>query len=191
MTQEKVQNAKIAMASVTDSIHDLHEYDGNFHTLMTLLTVSMSERKYVYDLQYLINWSNKPFHSVPENQLFSHILNMMYILFLCKVKKIQAIFKLVHSEESKLEKASFTGSCYALGNPKAAVSNVKASYQKCLNAWNQYYKTMLMCAWDNMNTDHSDTKEKILSTLETQGEESFLKELRFVLFKCHSNWCAM
>ena len=41
MTQEKTQNAKVAMASVkTDPIHELLEYDGNFHTLMTLLTVS-------------------------------------------------------------------------------------------------------------------------------------------------------
>ena len=40
MTQEKVQNAKIAMASVEDPVHQLQEYDGNFHTLMTLLTVS-------------------------------------------------------------------------------------------------------------------------------------------------------
>ena len=46
MTQEKVQNSKIAMASVNDPIHNLHEYDGNFHTLMTLLTVSI-ELKYV------------------------------------------------------------------------------------------------------------------------------------------------
>ena len=40
MTQEKVQNAKIAMASVEDPVHQLQEYDGNFHTLLTLLTVS-------------------------------------------------------------------------------------------------------------------------------------------------------
>lgn len=39
MSQEKTQNAKIAMASVDDKVHRLLEYDGNFHTLMTLLTV--------------------------------------------------------------------------------------------------------------------------------------------------------
>ena len=39
LTQERVQHAKIAMASVEDQVHQLHEYDGNFHVQMTFLTV--------------------------------------------------------------------------------------------------------------------------------------------------------
>ena len=92
----------------------------------------------------------------------------------------QAIFKLVHSDESKLEKASFTGSCYALGNPKAAIPNVKKSYQKCLNAWSHYWKAMLISAWENMKEDHPETKDRLAKALEEYGRDAFMTELRFV-----------
>ena len=89
--------------------------------------------------------------------------------------------KLVHSPESKLEKASFTGSCNSLGNPKAADYNVKKQYQKSLNAFEIYWKAMLMCAWRNMIKKNKMLGEG-LATAKNRGEEHFIAELRFASF---------
>lgn len=89
----------------------------------------------------------------------------------------QAIMKLVHSEEAKLDKASFTGCCYALGNPNAATKNVKKQYQKTLNAFNVYWRAMLLTAWDNLKADYP----ALLPNLQQSGncgEAQFVKELR-------------
>ena len=85
----------------------------------------------------------------------------------------------MHSEQSKLDKASFTGSCYALGNPKAATSNVKKTYQKCSNAWNHYWRAMLLCAWENMTENFPMVKEKLLEARE-KGKDEFMIEIRSV-----------
>ena len=41
LTQERIENAKVGLSNVADSmLHNIQEADGNFHTMMTFLTVS-------------------------------------------------------------------------------------------------------------------------------------------------------
>lgn len=91
----------------------------------------------------------------------------------------QAILKVVNKPESKLEKASFTGSCYTLGNPKAAEANVKKHYQKSLSAWTLYWQGMLLTAWHKLIAEFPILQEK-LSQAKEAGKEEFIRVLRLV-----------
>ena len=57
------------------------------------------------------------------------------------------MFKLIHHDDLKLEKSTFTGCCYNLGNPKAATDNVKGNYNKCLNAFTMYWEATLHASY--------------------------------------------
>ncbi|XP_063684324.1 uncharacterized protein LOC134818601 isoform X2 [Bolinopsis microptera] len=127
LTRERLQGAKISLSSVPDLLlHSTVEADGNFHTLIVLLT---------------------------------------------------SIMKLIHSEESKLEKATFTGTCYSLGNSKAATTNVKASYIKTRNAFMIYFEAVLHSAWLKMLEDYPIIKEELESARKT-GRIAFLERFR-------------
>ncbi|KAL5252834.1 hypothetical protein ACHWQZ_G015565 [Mnemiopsis leidyi] len=128
LTQERTQNAKIALASVLEQskIQQMMEYDGNFHTQITLLTATM---------------------------------------------------KLVHSEQSKLEKSSFTGCCHSSDNAKAATFKVKDSFTKTWRAFDIYWQAMLHSAWLEMVNDHG-VEETITSTLESAGPLAAVTQFR-------------
>ncbi|KAL5248214.1 hypothetical protein ACHWQZ_G017407 [Mnemiopsis leidyi] len=127
-TQERTQNAKIALASVLEQskIQRMMEYDGNFHTQITLLTATM---------------------------------------------------KLVHSEQSKLEKSSFTGCCHSSDNAKAATFKVKDSFTKTWRAFDIYWQAMLHSAWLELVNDHG-VEETITSTLESAGPLAAVTQFR-------------
>lgn len=76
--------------------------------------------------------------------------------------------KLVHTEQSKLEKSSFTGCCHSTGNAKAATNKDKDSYSKTWRAFDLYWQAMLHAAWDEMTRDHG-VADIIKETLESAG----------------------
>ena len=84
---------------------------------------------------------------------------------------------MIHSEESKLEKATFTGACFSLGNSTAATTNVKANYTKTRNAFNIYYQAVLHSAWLKMLTDYPVIKDE-LESAKKLGKEAFLTKFR-------------
>jgi len=90
--------------------------------------------------------------------------------------------KMIHSEESKLDKASFTGACYSLGNSKAATTKVKANYSKTRNAFIIYYQAVLHSAWLEMLNDYPVIKEE-LESAKKEGKEAFLTKLRLETFR--------
>jgi hypothetical protein len=91
--------------------------------------------------------------------------------------KFQCIMKMIHSEDSKLEKETFTGACFYLGNSKAATTNVKANYIKTRNAFIIYYESSLHTAWFTMLKDYPDIKQQ-LDSAKAEGRDAFLSKLR-------------
>ena len=85
--------------------------------------------------------------------------------------------KLIHSQESKLEKATFTGTCYSLGNSKAATTNVKANYIKTRNAFIIYFEAVLHSAWLKMLKDYPIMKDE-LESARKNGKIAFLERFR-------------
>jgi hypothetical protein len=85
--------------------------------------------------------------------------------------------RMIHSEESKLEKGSFTGTCFSLGNSKAATTNVKANYIKTRNAFVIYYEAVLHSAWLKMLKDYPIIKQE-LESAKVEGKEAFVSKLR-------------
>ena len=94
----------------------------------------------------------------------------------------QAIRKLVHSEEAKLEKATFTGCCYSLGNSSAATYKVKTHYQKVLNAWTLYFEATLCAAWDSFVRDYPGVTDTLKNLIDKKNKADFLTELRYDLY---------
>lgn len=88
---------------------------------------------------------------------------------------------MIHSEESKLDKATFTGACYSLGNSKAATTNVKANYIKTRNAFMVYYEAVLHSSWLTMLKEYPILKQELLSAKE-EGKHEFLPKLRLLTF---------
>ena len=86
---------------------------------------------------------------------------------------------MIHSEESKLEKSTFTGTCFSLGNSKAATTKVKENYIKTRNAFMIYFEAVVHSAWLNMLGDHTDIKES-LESAKTEGKNGFLPRFRYV-----------
>ena len=84
---------------------------------------------------------------------------------------------MIHSEESKLEKASFTGACFSLGNSAAATTKVKANYSKTRNAFIMYYQAMLHAAWLKMLQDYPAIREDLISAKDL-GKVAFLTKFR-------------
>ena len=87
--------------------------------------------------------------------------------------------KMIHSQESKLEKATFTGACFSLGNSKAATTNVKANYTKTRNAFLIYFDAAIHAAWLQLIQNYPLFKEQ-LETARREGKKSFLEKFRRV-----------
>ena len=85
--------------------------------------------------------------------------------------------KLVHSEQSKLEKSSFPGCCHSSDNAKAATFKEKESFTKTWRAFDIYWQAMLHSAWLEMVNDHG-VEETITSTLESAGPLAAVTQFR-------------
>lgn len=84
----------------------------------------------------------------------------------------------MHSEEAKLEKATFTGCCYSLGNSAAATYKVKTHYQKVLNAWTIYFEATLCASWDSFVSDFPQVTDRLKELIDAKNEIDFLAEMR-------------
>jgi hypothetical protein len=91
---------------------------------------------------------------------------------------VQAIKKLVHSEESKLSKATFTGCCFSLGNSKVATNKVKSQYQKALNSWTVYFEATLYTAWKTFTESHEVIMADLTERINSGNSSNFLSEFR-------------
>ena len=85
---------------------------------------------------------------------------------------------MVHADEAKLEKSTFTGCCYALGNSTAATNAVKTHYQKTLNAWTVYFEAVLCAAWETFVEDHQGVQDTLNQLLHNQNKVEFLAQMR-------------
>lgn len=85
--------------------------------------------------------------------------------------------KLIHSEKAKLERSSFTGTCYTLGNPQAASVNVKAHYSKTQHAFTLYWHAVLHSSWLTMVESHQGT---VLEALSNAPLNEAVEKFRYV-----------